>query len=323
MLNKRVVWDRLFVMANNYRQRAFEQLPQAIVFDTVVRLNSFSAAASELGLARSTVSQRISDLEQTLGVRLLHRTTRSMSLTEAGQKLLDEMAPILPCWRPALAEVQAYSTNPVGQLVVTAPDLLMSSVVVPAAKRYRAQYPNVQLELRATTTTLSLLDEGIDVALRAGPLPSSGQGSVLWSRGAHVAVATPSLAEEYPSDRPSDLADAPWIALKGRRAMDRWTDTEGTTVPFRVSSTLVTDSLLVFKDLLLHGLGFGILPEVLTKNYLQSGQLVRVLDDWVADEVTFHIVTASARRLNATVKLFVEELRTRRAEDLDSHDPRA
>jgi len=306
-------------MTNNRPSAILERLPQALVFEAVVQSGTFSDAAKQLGLARSTVSERISALEQSLGVRLLHRTTRSIRLTDAGQKLLDEMAPIIPCWRFAEAQVRTFSTDPKGLLVVTAPDLLMSNFVVPATQRYRTRFPSVRIELRTTTETLPLVDQGIDVALRAGPLPPSGHGSTLWWRGKHIALGAPTLAEQYNGSRPAHLANAPWVDLKGRRALERWTNDSGQSAPIAVDSPLLTDSLQVFAELLLAGAGFGVLPEVIAAPFLRTGTLVRVLEDWHADEVSFHVVTPSPRRLNAAVRFFVEELRS----GLDANPPLA
>ncbi len=296
-------------MPNNQHQAALEHLPQAIVFEAVIRTGSFGAAAKELGLARSTVSQRVAALEEALGVRLLHRTTRSMSLTEAGQALLSEMAPILSDWRSAETQLRSYSTDPKGLVVITAPDMLMSEFVVPTTKRVRSRFPKLQFELRATTTTLPLLDEGIDIALRAGPLPASGHGAVLWWRGSHIALGAPELSEQFPATIPSDLQDAPWLDLKGRRPMAYWTTPSGESLPFQINPSILTDSLQVFTNLLVSGAGVGILPEVLARPFVNAGSLVRLLAPWQTDEVSFHVVTTSPNRLSAAVRFFVKELR--------------
>lgn len=293
----------------NDAQRALERLPLALVFQAVARLGSFSDAAESLGLARSTVSQRVSALEQSLGVRLLHRTTRSVGLTSAGQELLDQMGPLLAGWKEAEARTESYADEPKGRIAITAADLLMLQWVTPAVARYRRRFPDVEVVLKASTDTLALLDEGIDVALRAGPLPPSEYGASLLWRGPHIALAHPDLRARFPGKRPTDLTTAPWLALDGRRPIERWTHRrDASEVPFRVPTPLITDSPSVYLSLLHEGAGFGVLPEVLARPALRSGAVVHVLEDWVADEVSFHLVTPSARRLDAAVRALVAEI---------------
>ena len=293
-------------MVNN--RLAYERLPAAVAFASVARHGSFTQAATELGLARSTVSQRIAQLEDVLGVRLLHRTTRVVVATPAGQQLLEGLQPVLTGWAAAAAQVEGFASVPQGQLVVTAGDILLSDFVVPAVARFRARFPAVEVKLVATNANLDLLADGVDVAVRAGPLPDSELGSRLLWRGQHIAVAAPSLAQQLASGRPAEVLDLPWVDLHGRRSMSHWLSDTGERVPLHLSGSVVVDSVHVFVNLLRAGVGVGILPQLLAQRWLDNGGLVRVLDGWHTLEVSFHLVTPSARRYDATVREFAGEL---------------
>ena len=296
-------------MPNNSLQSLIDLLPHAVVLIAVAEEGSFSAAAEELSMSRSTVSQRISALESAVGVGLLHRTTRSLRLTDAGQQLVDDLAPILPRWREAEARVRDFATVPGGQLVVTAPDLMMETYVVPAVKRYRAAYPGIRIELRGAISTLPLMESDIDVAVRAGPLPASQFGASLVWEGVHIAVATKELCDEHEASHPDQLADAPWIELRGRRKMTAWQHDDDRTAPFAAEAELVTNNLSTFVELAAAGTGFAVLPELFGSRMIADGSVVRALPGWSADPISFHVVTPSARKLSSTSRRFIAELK--------------
>ncbi|MCA9564575.1 MAG: LysR family transcriptional regulator [Myxococcales bacterium] len=200
----------------------FELLPSALVFEAVVRAGSFRGAAEELQLSPSTVSARVASLEESLGIRLIHRTTRTVTLTEAGRTLRDEMSSILPTWRRAEDRARAHAEEPQGVLVVTAPDAFMAGHIVPVAVDFQRRHTATRFVFRTTLSTLSMLDEGIDVAVRAGPLPPSELGArELW-RGVHVAVASPSFTADKRAEHPSELMSLPTLDVVGRRPLTAW-----------------------------------------------------------------------------------------------------
>lgn len=294
-------------MTNNQSSN-LEILPLALVFEQVVRSGSFGEAAKTLKLGKSTVSQRVATLERALDVRLLHRTTRSMTLTHAGQVLLDQLTPIMPQWQAALHQVRSHAETPQGHLVITAADALMSEYVVPAAVRFTQKFPLVQLRLLATTKNLGLVDEGIDIALRAGPLPDSGHGARTWWRGQHILVASPRLLTRFDAKRPTDLTDAPWLDIHGRRKVTHWYGDDGQTIPFLAEPSHITDCVSVFIKMLIEGVGFGVLPENLAIPFIKRGELVRGLSKWHAGDISFHVVTPSAGKRDSAVSYFIEEL---------------
>ncbi len=295
-------------MPINVPHNILEMLPAALVFDAVVRHGSFRSAAIELKLSPSTVSARVAALEEALGLRLLHRTTRSVTLTDAGRTLSEEISTILPQWRVAEDRVRAHATEPQGVLVITAPDIFMPSLVIPTAVSFRERFPATSMVFRTTLATLSLLDEGVDVAVRGGPLPASEFGSrQLWS-GPHIALATPEWLEAHPISTVQDLMSAPSLALTGRRKLRDWRNDAGETVVHNPYVVMETDTVQSYLSLLGVGAGVGFMAELLALPELRAGTLVRVLPEWVSDEVSFHVVTPSSRRHGAAVRLFVEAL---------------
>lgn len=298
-------------MANTRSSRALELLPYALVFESVARHRSFRAAANELGLGRSTVSERVAALERALGARLLRRTTRHMSLTEAGKVLRDEMVAITDRWRAAESLVERFASHPTGSLTVTAPDLLMRMIVAPAVKRYRDRFPDVHVRMRVSVETEPLPEKGIDIGLRAGPLPDSGLGSQTVWRGPHIALTCPTRLPLLDLDDPSKLGNVTWVDFAGRRPLGQWiNDKTGQRMEMRPRPAVVADGLSAFVELLTLGVGVGLLAEVIAAPLVRAGKLVRVLPDWSADEVSFHLVTPSPRPSSVAIREFLAELET-------------
>lgn len=311
--------DRLFGMPINLSWSEIELLPAAMIFFAVARAGSFRAAASALKLSASTVSTRVAALEEQLGVRLLHRTTRSVKLTEAGQTLLEALTPIGPQWRQAEERARAHGTEPQGLVCVTAPDVFMVEQVVPAATAFLARFPATRFVFKTSLNTLPLIDQGIDLAVRAGPLPPSEHGAKQLWQGHHIAVATPGFLAEHPVRSPAELMLRPNLDLGGRRKLGAWTDATGAEHPHTPVERIEADTVQVFMALLAAGAGVAVLPELMAMTGLREGRFQRVLPGWVAEPVSFHLVTPSSRRHSAAVRRFAEALEARFTELLRAH----
>lgn len=293
-------------MADN-RKSLLDQLPLAITFEAVARLGSFRAAAGELGIARSTASDHVAALEASLGLRLLHRTTRRVRLTDAGAELRDATATMMARWSIVRERVRSHGERPQGRVVLTSSDLLMATLVVPALVRFRAQHPDVEVILRTSTDNLDLVADGIDLALRAGPLQPSGYGArELW-RGPHIAVASVDWGEPGAS-HPDDLADIAWIELSGRPRLDFWSNAGGESAAHVATPTIVADTPHVFLELIAGGAGCGTIPELLVADALREGRLRRLLPNWTQGTISFHAVTPSPRGGSAAAEAFLDVL---------------
>lgn len=288
-----------------------ERLPAGLVFQAVAEAGSFRNAARSLRLSASTVSTRVAALEAQLGVRLLHRTTRRIKLTEAGLALLDGLSLIPTQWRQAQERARAHATEPQGVICVTAPDVFMVDQVVPAATAFRARFPATRFVFKTSLNTLPLIEQGIDLAVRAGPLAPSEHGARQLWQGHHVAVATPAFLADQPIQNPAELMLRPNLELTGRRKLRTWTNDSGAQHPHTPIERIEADTVQVYMALLAASAGVGVLPELMVLPHLQAGRLQRVLPGWLTDPISFHLVTPSSRRHSAAVRRFAEVLEDR------------
>lgn len=286
------------------------ELPKLVVFAEVARRDSFAGAAKALGLSRSTVSQNVAALEEALAVRLIERTTRSVRATDAGRGLLSTAQSILETWSKARVEATMGQHEPRGTLVVTAPDTIAHRFVIPAISEFLHRFPACRADLRVTPQTLDLIDDGIDVAVRGGPLADSTQGATLLTTTKHVIVGTPALMQAWPATDPEDLADAPWVDHRLRRRRSS-IQRKGISARLPQHCKTVVDSASTLIDVTRRGIGFALLPELLIQDELARGELQIACEGWQGEpRLSFHAVTASPRARLSRVTEFVTLLAT-------------
>ncbi len=274
------------------------------MFARVVRSGSFRAAAQSLGISPATVSHHIKVLEETMSVRLLERSTRKMALTSAGRAFYSEVRAALSCWERGVNAAERFKEAASGCIVVTLPDALIRSVVVPAVHKLVRTNPDVTVDLRVSTKQSDLLSEGIHVALRSGPLSDSSYGSRLLHRGHRAIFGTPGLRSDWHPKHPSDLSSAPWVHFKAHRLPMQFTGA-GEQHSLTYEPKINSDSPQGAVDLAVDGLGFIVLPRIVAS---AAHDLVPVLPDWVGSEIEFHAVTPSPRPTDRKVQLFIELL---------------
>ncbi len=254
------------------------------------------------------MQNHIKELEEALGVRLIERTSRSMALTSAGLALLDEAEGAIGIWRRGSSNARSFADGPVGNLVVTAPDVVSERFVVPAIARLVAQHSSVQVELRVSTANLDLLAEGVDVAVRVGPLQDSGYGVRTLHRSQHGIVATPQLAAAWPAAHPRDLDAAPWVDFGRHPDQIDLRDPDGRSHRLPSRNRTRSTSAGAFIGLIVAGAGFGLVPRVLVEPELRDGRLVEMLPEWSRGPATFYALTPSPRATDVKVRLFMDLL---------------
>src|SRR6185503_19681893 len=286
-------------------------LNEIAVFTRVVQAGSFTAAAKLLGMPKSTVSRKISDLEERLNARLLQRTTRKLSLTDVGRTYFDYGVRIVGELEAAEHAVGSLQDKPRGLLRVTAG--LNSAWLGDIVADYMKRHPEVQLEILCTGRQVDLVEERFDVGIRAGVLADSSLvarslGSVTW-----FLVATGGyLKRRRRPQAPGDLADHDCLLFGAG----------STTVNLRLqrgeqsAQVAITAHLLVSDFDVLHaaasaGVGIALLPAYRCIEDLRVHRLERVLRDWNAPATPVHAVYPTARHLSAKVKSFVEHLQKR------------
>jgi DNA-binding transcriptional LysR family regulator len=283
-------------------------LNEIIVFARVVQTGSFTTAAAALGMPKSTVSRKVSELEERLHARLLQRTTRKLSLTDAGRTYYDYCARIVSEVEDAERAVSSLQEIPRGVLRVTAP--INVAFLGPIVSDYLKRYPEVRLEMFCTARAVDLVDERFDVGIRAAVLADStliarSLGSVKW-----FLVATPAyLKKRGRPPSPEDLKkhdclffgqglDSASLRLENADKFER----------VNLSARMMVSDYDILHAVATAGLGIALLPAFRCAEDLRARRLERVLADWNAPPTPVHVVYPSTRNLSPKVKSFVDHL---------------
>jgi len=286
-------------------------LNEMLVFARVVQAGSFTTAAAELGMPKSTVSRKVSELEERLKSRLLQRTTRTLSLTDVGRTYYDYCARIVAEIEDAERAVSRLQETPRGLLRVTAPvNFAFLGTIV---SDYLKRYPEVRIDLFCTTRTVDLVEERFDLGIRAGTLADSTMiarslGSARW-----FLVATPGYLKKRGRPRsPEDLKkhDCLLFGAGFDGAGVRLENADG-SVQVALSPRLLVTDMDVLYAVATAGLGIALLPGFRSVEELRAGRLERVLTDWNAPSTPVHVVYPSTRHLSPKVKSFVDYLHDR------------
>lgn len=277
-------------------------------FVSVADLEGFAPAARKLGLSASAVTRLIASLENHLGARLLQRTTRSVTLTDVGARYLERVRRILGDLEEAESSVQAERSKPSGRLIVSAPLMFGRLHVGPVMSAYLKQYPDVSAELRLSDRTVSLVDEGIDLAVRIGHLADSSVIARAVGDMRRVVVASPRYLKAHGTPQKlSDLADHEVIQFSGSSALVEWRFLEdGREIRVPNTSRFATNST---DAAVLHAEQGGGLISVLAYQVaesLKAGRLKIVLAKYELPPMPIHLVYPTSRLLSAKVRAFID-----------------
>ena len=292
---------------------AANPLPAVVAFSRVAHHASFSRAADELGVSPSALSQTVRALEARLGVRLLHRTTRRVGLTEHGARFLERVRLGLEQIDAAFEDLDAVRDTPAGLLRITLPRLVAERFVLPRLAEFHARYPQVQVELFIDPHLVDLVAEGFDAGVRLGE--SLARDMIALPIGPmhrQVVVGTPDyFARHGVPQTPADLVDHACAVhrLTNGRLMAWEFTRDGQDFDVAVSGPLVSnESGIVYRA----ALGGTVLTQCfveLAEADLAAGRLVSVLDDWQVPFAGFHIYYPAREHLPPKLRVFVEFLR--------------
>ncbi|MCX8281071.1 LysR family transcriptional regulator [Phyllobacterium sp. 0TCS1.6C] len=279
------------------------------LFVKVARVRSFRKAAEALGMPNSTLSRRISELEKAIGLRLLHRTTRKIELTEAGQIYYERSKRIVDEARLAHEQLGAMLEQPSGVIRVSLPVDLATLYLTPIIADFARLYPGITFEFDLTPRRVDLVTEPFDVAIRIGKLEDSGLIARLIGRHSLYLYASPGYIEASGAPtEPADLRERECICM--RRNL-RWTLHRGTeTVEIDVSGRFTLNSVGMIGALAVNHQGIALLPEKIVAQDLAAGRLRRILPDWQGPAVSIYAVTET-RLIPAKTQRFIEFLSTK------------
>ncbi|MBV4473974.1 LysR family transcriptional regulator [Pseudomonas botevensis] len=293
-------------------------LNDTLVFVRVVRLGSFTAAAHALQIPKTTVSRRVRELEQAIGVQLLRRTTRQLSLTEAGAVYYEQCRTIADTLEHAERAVHQLRDGPRGWLRVTVPFSFGAHWFAPMLAGFRRAYPEIRLEILASHVPLDLVAEEIDVALRLGSLPDSSLiARRLASFPTGIFAAPDYLARHGQPASPEELLQHQTLILhQARRDVGYvWPLRRGGArlKDYRVEPSILANDPALLHDSLLAGEGLSLAMEQSMDADVRAGRLVRVLPEWTGPPQDLNAVTAREHLPSPKVTALIDYLKARMA----------
>lgn len=279
------------------------------VFRQVVELGSFAEASRRLNLSPAAVSKNIGELETHLGTRLLNRSTRQLSQTEAGSRYYEYVVRILDQMEEADASLGPISGQPSGVLRVTAPMTLTLIKLSAALPRFLEAYPDLSVDLQMDSRRANIIEEGFDLAIRMSD--SMSDSSLIAKKLAtmqQVVCGSPEYFSKHGVPQtPEELGDHNCVKFSLSGHVDEWEFRKGAQlVSVAVKGRYKVTSSLAVRDALLSGFGLSLLPEPYIREQLDSGALQTVLDDWQSITSSVYAVYPSKRHLSAKVTAFLD-----------------
>jgi DNA-binding transcriptional LysR family regulator len=288
-------------------------LNDLLYFAEVVDRGGFTAAGRALGVPKSRLSRRIALLEARLGARLLHRTTRKLSLTTLGEQFHRHCVAMREDAEAAEEAVAQAQTEPRGTIRVACPVTLAQTTIGPILPRFLARHPQVKVDLKISNRAVDLVEEGFDVALRVRTTLDDSGSLVVKNLGTTrtLLVASPAqLARQGTPATTADLARLDTVAMSAVDGRVTWelVGPDGAAWSFHHRPRYVADDLLTLKFAVVGGIGACLLPDYMCSDELRAQTLVPVLPGWAPRPGIFHAVFPSRRGLIPAVRRFLDFL---------------
>ncbi len=277
------------------------------LFVRIVETGSFSAVARELEMLQPSVSKHMNMLEQSLGVRLLNRTTRKISLTDAGREYFERCQRIIDDVNELETEVLGLQNKPTGTLRISSPVAFGQIYMLPLLLAFRNQYEGMGVDLSLDDRYADLVQEGFDVAIRFGELEDSQLVARHIGSSARVCVASTSyLSKHGVPQAPNELKNHNCITYTHLfSSVWPFRDAKG-LVSIKVGGNFRANSGYAIRDAVMNDVGIALVPALLVKEEIESGTLVSILNDYAPDPIRISAVYPSTRLIPRKVKLFVD-----------------
>ncbi|MFN0251742.1 MAG: LysR family transcriptional regulator [Kofleriaceae bacterium] len=285
-------------------------LNDIVVFTKVVETRSFTGAAEQLGLPKSTVSRKLAQLEERLGVRLVQRTTRKLALTDIGEAYYERAARIVADLLAAEQVVMDMQNSPRGRLRVTAPIDLSALYLGRIIADFTMSNPEVNVELDGSDRVVDLIEEGFDLAIRFGALPESTLIARKLGTFQTVLCASPEyIAKRKAPETVEELEDHDKVLFLPNARMQSWTLVNGEqTYELGRPAKFSSNNIMAVRDAVLAGLGVSALTEFVVACDLHVGRLVRVLPEWSGQQSEINAVYPARQNLPPRLSLFLDHL---------------
>jgi DNA-binding transcriptional LysR family regulator len=283
-------------------------------FIAVAEAGSFTRAAAKLGLSQSAVSYSVRMLEQKLGVRLISRTTRSLSLTDAGQRMLRNLRPAFDHIESEIAAVTALRDKPAGTIRITTFRYAATSVLWPVVTKFLAEYPDIEMEIILDEGLTDIVADRVDAGIRVGEQVQKDMVAVKIGPDLRMAVVgSPSyFAKHTIPQTPRDLGEHRGVSYRQTTGggLYAWEfERDGEELQVRMNGPLILNDGLMLEAAALDGLALAYTFEEQVSKHIADGRLIRVLEDWCEPFPGYHLYYPSRRQHTAAFALFVEALR--------------
>lgn len=306
-----------------------QDLNDLYFFSQVVEHGGFSAAARALDIPKSRLSRRIALLEESLGVRLLQRTTRRLRLTLAGERYLHYCREMTASARAAEEAMRQLQSQPCGPVIISCPISLAQQMLAPLLPEFLDTWPSVSVQVLATNRRVDLIREGIDLALRVRTKLDTDAELVVRHLGedSSTMVASPAYVQRYGlPETPQDVPAHATLSFSDPKTDVRWRlcNTTDEEVEIAIQPRLCCNDFIVLTEAAVRGRGIALLPSVATYEALRQGQLVPVLPEWRAPAGIVHCIYPSRRGMSPAVRALLTFITERlpglytRTEDNDS-----
>jgi DNA-binding transcriptional LysR family regulator len=289
---------------------SFEQLKSMIVFARGVEQGSLSAAAKHIGLSRAVVSYHIKKLETHLAIKLLNRSTRSITLTEAGSQYYQRCRVIAEQASAAHQQIENLKNEPEGLLKITCPVNLGLQIIVPALNAFRTLYPKIDLDLKLTDEVVNVIKEGIDLAVRGAPLPDSGlQASKLFSLSTCLCGAPTYFKKHGYPTTPAQLTAHEWVIYKLTSSTIELSK-GSRSFSIKVKGGISTNNAAARTAFVEGGHGLGRIPIYDAWPKIQAGTLESVLGEYQLNDIDLYGVFPSGGAESKKLRLLIDYLKT-------------
>lgn len=291
-----------------------ENFNDLLAFMAVARARSFTKAAGQLGISQSALSHTLRTLEERLGVRLLTRTTRSVSTTEAGERLLQSLGPLMDEISEKLADLSEFRDRPAGTIRINAAEHAAKKILWPKLQKFLPGYPDIKVEICVEYGMIDIVAQQFDMGVRLGDQVAKDMIAVRIAPDMRMAVvATPDyFANNPPPNTPRELTNHNCINMRLRTSggLYAWEfEKDGQALNVRVDGQLVFNGAMPIVTAVLAGMGVAYIPDDLVQEHIDSGELIQVLEDWCPTFPGYHIYYPSRKQSSPAFKLLVEALR--------------
>lgn len=282
-------------------------------FVAIAERSSFAKAASHLGVSRSTLSETIRGLEEKLGVRLLNRTTRSVALTEVGERLLAELRPVLDSFEAAVESINAFRDKPAGHLRLTVPRPAAKMLIEPILSKFLARYPAISLEIVTDSALTDIVRDRFDAGIRPGHRVEQDMIAVRVGEDARpTVVASPDYLLRHSRPKsPGDLQAHNCIRQRyASGAIHQWAfEKRGKSLVVMVNGSLIVSDGDLAARAALDGIGIARIPICFVDTLIDQGRLVPLLEDWAPRSVGFFLYYPSRRQTPAALQALIDFLK--------------